>query len=329
MPTAISYPGVYVEELPSGVRTTTGVSTSTTAFAGWLPKGPTDRAQLILSWADFERQFSGLNVSSLVSYAVRHFFNNGGSQAYIIRLAANNAATATLDGKLKISARDAGDWGNSLAVSSQRNSAGDRFSLTVFAKDDEGTLVQVEAHVDLGLDAADKRFVGRVLQSNSRLIAGELVGTPTTPPANQTQKALTGGADGDVLEPDNSSFETALLPNSEDSGVYHLDRVDLFNLFCVPWETKPAKVAELQDFCRKHRAFLIVDCEEEAGFDDVKGGPDPSVTGNDAIKAAFCFPMGRCAGSAGRKPATRVSTERLRRWTYTISHRVSEQWVRA
>ncbi len=44
MPVALSFPGVYIEEIPSGVRTITGVATSITAFVGWAPKGPTDRA---------------------------------------------------------------------------------------------------------------------------------------------------------------------------------------------------------------------------------------------------------------------------------------------
>jgi len=34
MPVQLSYPGVYIEELPSGVRTITGVATSVAAFAG-------------------------------------------------------------------------------------------------------------------------------------------------------------------------------------------------------------------------------------------------------------------------------------------------------
>lgn len=34
VPVAVSYPGVYVEEIPSGVRTMTGVATSIAAFVG-------------------------------------------------------------------------------------------------------------------------------------------------------------------------------------------------------------------------------------------------------------------------------------------------------
>ena len=57
MPVAVSYPGVYIEEIPSGVRTITGVATSITAFVGWAPKGSVDRAELVLSWSGYEREF--------------------------------------------------------------------------------------------------------------------------------------------------------------------------------------------------------------------------------------------------------------------------------
>ena len=39
MPTAVTYPGVYIEEVPSGVHTITGVATSIAAFIGYTPRG--------------------------------------------------------------------------------------------------------------------------------------------------------------------------------------------------------------------------------------------------------------------------------------------------
>ena len=54
MPATLSYQGVYIEEIPSGVRTITGVTTSITAFIGRAASGPTDDPVLINSWADFE-----------------------------------------------------------------------------------------------------------------------------------------------------------------------------------------------------------------------------------------------------------------------------------
>jgi hypothetical protein len=86
MPSALSYPGVYVEEIPSGVRTITGVATAVTAFVGSARKGPVDQAVDITSFADFDRTFGGLWNDSAMSFAVRDFFLNGGGRAVIVRL---------------------------------------------------------------------------------------------------------------------------------------------------------------------------------------------------------------------------------------------------
>src|SRR5260370_2998691 len=90
MHVAVSYAGVYVEEIPSGVRTITGVATSITAFIGWAAKGPIKYAALVLSWADFVRIYGGFDARSpYLGYAVSQFFINGGTQAYIFRLVPN------------------------------------------------------------------------------------------------------------------------------------------------------------------------------------------------------------------------------------------------
>ena len=60
MPVAVSYPGVYIQELPSGVHPITGVATSITAFAGWTNQGPTAPNTLVLSWSDYQRTYGGL-----------------------------------------------------------------------------------------------------------------------------------------------------------------------------------------------------------------------------------------------------------------------------
>jgi hypothetical protein len=91
----LSYPGVYVVEVPSAVHTITGVATSVAAFVGWAAQGPVNQAVLIESFMDFQRQFGGLDARSLLGYAVSHFFTNGGQQAYIVRLSQAAAATGT------------------------------------------------------------------------------------------------------------------------------------------------------------------------------------------------------------------------------------------
>jgi len=87
MPPTLTYPGVYIEELPSGVHTITGVATSIAAFVGWAPQGPVNEARLVQSFPEFQATFGGLNANSNLGYAVNQFFDNGGQQAYIVRIA--------------------------------------------------------------------------------------------------------------------------------------------------------------------------------------------------------------------------------------------------
>src|SRR5438132_785957 len=86
MPVQPTYPGVYIEEIPSGVHTITGVATSITAFIGRAARGPVNKAITIESFGDFERIFGGLWLESTLGYAVKDFYLNGGSQAVIVRL---------------------------------------------------------------------------------------------------------------------------------------------------------------------------------------------------------------------------------------------------
>ena len=81
MPSALTYPGVYIEEIPSGVRTIVGVATSITAFLGRAPRGPTNEPTTVTSYGDFESRFGSLDYNYPLGYAVRDFFLNGGSQA--------------------------------------------------------------------------------------------------------------------------------------------------------------------------------------------------------------------------------------------------------
>src|SRR6266478_18474 len=98
MPVLTTYPGVYIEEISSGVHTITGVATSITAFVGYTARGLDNRATQIFSFADFERAFGGLAADSELSYAVQQFFQNGGSEAYIVRVpkAGSKPASVTL-----------------------------------------------------------------------------------------------------------------------------------------------------------------------------------------------------------------------------------------
>jgi phage tail sheath protein FI len=86
MPSTLSYPGVYIEEISSGVRTITGVATSITAFIGRTLRGPVNEPTVVNSFGEFERLFGGMAADHTVAYAVNDFFGNGGGQAIIVRL---------------------------------------------------------------------------------------------------------------------------------------------------------------------------------------------------------------------------------------------------
>ncbi len=100
MPVPLLQPGVYIEEVSSGVRTISGVATSITLFVGWAPRGPTTRALRLTNFSDYERAYGGLDARSLLGYSVRHFYDNGGADAYILRIADTTSATpaATANG---------------------------------------------------------------------------------------------------------------------------------------------------------------------------------------------------------------------------------------
>ncbi|MBX3117510.1 MAG: phage tail sheath subtilisin-like domain-containing protein [Fimbriimonadaceae bacterium] len=123
MALSVSYPGVYIQEIPSGVRTITGVPTAIAAFVGRAARGPVNEAVTITSYADYERMFGGLAEFSNMSFAVRDYFLNGGSRAVIVRLFRNRTgggvppASTPIDvGALVFEAANQGTWGRGLRV---------------------------------------------------------------------------------------------------------------------------------------------------------------------------------------------------------------------
>lgn len=122
-------PGVYVEEFDSGPTPMQGVGTSTAGFIGVAEKGPSVGAPVLITGpADFARKFGGYLQENefgeyrFLAHAVNHFFVNGGSRAFVMRVAPPDAKTATVacaegkEGAIEISAKSAGKWGNSILI---------------------------------------------------------------------------------------------------------------------------------------------------------------------------------------------------------------------
>lgn len=186
MPVQTSYPGVYIEERPSGVRTITGVSTSVTAFVGAADFGPVDRPQRVTSVADYQRRFGPLrSAQQPMGHMIGHYFSNGGSEAIVVRVAGAGSlpATATLrrgnTPTLLLEAASPGVWANPLGssgltavVDHATNNASDTFNLTLqlrAVKPATGTveLTAEELFANLSMSPSSPRFVNVALESSN------------------------------------------------------------------------------------------------------------------------------------------------------------------
>ena len=184
MPTTPTYPGVYIEEIPSGVRTIAGVGTSITAFVGYTARGPLNQAVRVLSFADFERTFGGLHRDSEVGYAIQQFFANGGSDSYVVRVATGaTGARVTLGyedggGSLRVSATNEGAWGNlvDLDVDYATTNPDSTFNLTVTrheSNEGEPVAAEVEQHRNLSMNSRSGNYAVNVINNDSRLVRAE------------------------------------------------------------------------------------------------------------------------------------------------------------
>ena len=293
MPITTTYPGFYIEEISSGVRTITGVATSVAAFIGWAPKGASDSAKLILSWSDYEREFGGLDSRSYLGYSVYHFFLNGGQQCYVIRLTANNAHAAKVGlNDLTLEAKNPGQWAKDYSITIKARPAPDdkRFRVAVVFKAGTPQAVTVESFENLSMSSADSSYAAATITEDSSFINATVTG-PNQPTDGTT---LLGtdvvGADGDVLAPnDAGQFEAAVTPGNG-KGIDFLEHVDLFNILCIPGETNVNLLPAVQKYCHDHRAMLLVDCASNASLSSLTSGPNTALTGADGVNAAFYFP---------------------------------------
>ena len=200
-----TYPGMYVEEIPSGVHPITGVSTSDTAFIDFFPQGPVGVATRVTGFDDFLRQFGPLlDTGSPAGYGVMQFFINGGQVAWIVRVVASGALASshTLTGgsasgdTLVVSAINPGQWGDSLqvAVDSDVPTPATQFNLVVRQIGQVRGKTQVtasEVHRNVTMGVSDPRYVVNVVAAASSLISVTVAsggtGLPSPTGTNVTQ----------------------------------------------------------------------------------------------------------------------------------------------
>jgi phage tail sheath protein FI len=379
MPAALTYPGVYIEEIPSGVRTIVGVATSITVFFGRAPYGPVNEPTTINSYGDFERAFGGLAVDYPMSYAVRDFYNNGGSQALIVRLYRDPAtpgdafATVTVDG-MALSAASQGAWGKKIRVALDPDvSAETRTKLGLAASDAlfnmtvsyggrterllnvtvtdnarridrvlqaESTLAtwkgawpgsapalpkvaaaatalaalktaksanpQVPSDIATAQKAYDDALVDAmddVGKSEAKLVAAQKLNPPDPAAVTAAQTAL-DTANAAVKGDNGQSLNDATYLGNQaaKTGLFALDKADLFNLMCLPadargGDTSATVYQAAMTYCTARRAMLVVDppaawsAIKETAAAKARDGLSALGLGGDAARnAALYFP---------------------------------------
>ncbi|MGH2356272.1 MAG: phage tail sheath family protein, partial [Chloroflexota bacterium] len=267
MPPTLTFPGVYIQEIPSGVRTIAGVSTSDTAFVDWFRRGPLNQAVRITSFADFQRSFGGLDPRSESSYAIQQYYLNGGSIAWVVRVAGGTppaAAQIVLQGGsppqsvIRVEAANPGAWGNGVQVAVTPGAAAGQFNLVlrevamaggapVLTSSGTPQVLTTETHRNLTMTRTDRRYAVRAVNADSllaRLVDVSSVSPPGpgNPPTmtpltsrgdvpESAFQALTGGTDGNP--PDSAALRGDA---DQKTGIYALDRIDpfIFNILCLP-----------------------------------------------------------------------------------------------
>jgi phage tail sheath protein FI len=278
MTVLLTYPGVYIQELPSGVRSIIGVSTSLTAFIGRALRGPVNLPTAISSYADFNRIFGGLWAPSTLGYSVAQFFNNGGSQALIVRVH-NGAtpATATLANGaagIALSAANPGNWGAKLTatVTAVTPASTTTFNLTLTDASTVATTGSptTETYFNLSVDPSSPKFVGQVLAQQSQLAFTTTTFTSPTFIAIPTAQSVpfTGGSPSDGTDIGDAQVSAPSL-TSLHQGLWALDKALIFNLLVIPPYARPPSTATYDvgaatwnaavAYAQSRRAFVLVD----------------------------------------------------------------------
>ncbi|QNU65812.1 phage tail sheath family protein [Ruminiclostridium herbifermentans] len=252
MPNYLS-PGVYVEEVSSGVKPIAGVGTSVGAFIGLTEKGTVGKATLVTNWSQYVSEFGGFIPSAYLSYAVYNFFAEGGTSCYVVRVAPEDAKTATYTVKdnsedavdlFEISARSKGAWGNriSFEIGRASNSTGTpedlRFKLVVkykesfddeYTGDTEGEIVEIfdgllMINIEEKINEVSSFVKVKVLRDLTSLEEMERV-----PVFNDSEEEsainLRNGADGRSAVKDYLNTET---------GIHAFDVIDEINIMAAP-----------------------------------------------------------------------------------------------
>jgi phage tail sheath protein FI len=200
MPAHVTYPGVYIVEKSSGAQAIAAASTSTALFVGMADKGPFGSPTRVLSQAEYDRTFGATSKGEMADQ-VHQFYVNGGTEAWIMRIANAPVAAAIQIQRetggttaLTLTARDPGAAGNMIrAEVDYGTSSPERlFNLTfyrhVLNADGTWSKTESESFKDLSMDSGSPRYVVNLLKDASALVTV----TDPTPTAAAGGRSISG-----------------------------------------------------------------------------------------------------------------------------------------
>lgn len=206
-------PGIYITETLLPIQNNNTPGEAIGAIAATYNRGP-NVPTLISSWSQFTQKygtFSQIIGSTALHYAVYQFFNNGGSQLYILAVPNTDSTTASLvcvdvnsppDNVMTIKATSPGTWGDQVYVALTTAGASGRFNYQVYYGGSSNSNL-VETFLDLSINPSDPRYVGSIVNSPTygssyTTVTVTLPGsfTSTYNPALFSATALAGGGDG-------------------------------------------------------------------------------------------------------------------------------------
>lgn len=193
MPTYLR-PGVYIEEIPSGSKPIEAVGTSTAAFVGYATQGTIDTPTLIFKWDDYVRLYGGIRDTGTslqgdaLGHSVAAFFQNGGSAAYIVRLAVGGQKSqgfvlhpdtadpnnpGPTDRLVGFTAVNEGTWGDALRVHFGPGTAAGTFNVRVGTGDGDD-FREIESFRGVSVISGEPTFLGSRINGVSGLITTQI-----------------------------------------------------------------------------------------------------------------------------------------------------------
>lgn len=271
-----SLDGIQITETPGAEPPIARASAHLTAFVGRTLRGPVNRAVSVQSFADFQQEFGGLWQPSPLSYAVEHFFEQGGRQAVIVRVA-NGAAPVSLSLRcgrqtLQLEARAPGTrefLRASIDYDQLDPDDEQRFNMVVQRVRAPGSerIEAQETFRGLTIDPESPRFVaGALLESSLVRVRGAVPSVrpdrTLMPGTNLPVGYVSSNPDGDDGRP--ITDYDVIGSATRRSGLFALADVAELAFLYVPPLTRTqdigvSTVLVAAKFCRQHRAMLIVD----------------------------------------------------------------------